>query len=752
MESEPASHYQLSLDETDELLVDQGMFELQPDFNLEEYDTEPINVQRNCTDENPDAEAQIDQKQSSYEMQQIEVLHSSSPDILDDTERNKSANEFHHQIMEVEQLSSSSPAIIEAKQIETLSSEHEVRAMHNESRENELDSDSESEQSSEEQPSASTVENRDEESNRDINNNLQDARDEDKTLEADNDSSVANTVPHESDIQISMNSNETKSTDRESGDSLLHEDFAEENSSTISKGEDNNRASELGNHGAEEMEENTERMASDRRSSNESKPSENFTDESLSGNEQEHVEEKSEEEVRSVDTLNGESDDPIANDNSEMIDLQKNVETKLEYGEQGKNETESLEICESQSEDSKEILIEENIQQEEVDTKQEHALQAEDKDTFDEKSGSQSEESSKKNIKEALEIKQSEKWNEDNNKPMGKSESQSKESIEKNEKEATSLQAGIGPRALSNASTKSLPNMKNQEDLSSERHLPQDEDNLIETASLSKVSELREKFQQIGNSPSSSPNLKMKRKYVPLKYPEQNVLKSGFDLSGSESSLTDAESTGDDSHHSTAENKSEQNGMLTAGPPNLDLSGIEPRQRVSSLATVSYKADAMAVSSITSISDNDSESDTMMTSPIQTPETKQAVIVQNSASSQIEEDEVDGTDEVANVDSNEDGMIVQSEANTPKRPPPKRKITPAFHQYDYSKYKMMHQQQLLMEPNTSNSPDTGHGIAGSLNSNKLSLGSIPEEGGFREEDEKELEEQGSSDEEASTKF
>ena len=500
MESEPASHYQLSLDETDELLVDQGMFELQPDFNLEEYDTEPINVQRNCTDENPDAEAQIDQKQSSYEMQQIEVLHSSSPDILDDTERNKSANEFHHQIMEVEQLSSSSPAIIEAKQIETLSSEHEVRAMHNESRENELDSDSESEQSSEEQPSASTVENRDEESNRDINNNLQDARDEDKTLEADNDSSVANTVPHESDIQISMNSNETKSTDRESGDSLLHEDFAEENSSTISKGEDNNRASELGNHGAEEMEENTERMASDRRSSNESKPSENFTDESLSGNEQEHVEEKSEEEVRSVDTLNGESDDPIANDNSEMIDLQKNVETKLEYGEQGKNETESLEICESQSEDSKEILIEENIQQEEVDTKQEHALQAEDKDTFDEKSGSQSEESSKKNIKEALEIKQSEKWNEDNNKPMGKSESQSKESIEKNEKEATSLQAGIGPRALSNASTKSLPNMKNQEDLSSERHLPQDEDNLIETASLSKVSELRKSSSKLGTA------------------------------------------------------------------------------------------------------------------------------------------------------------------------------------------------------------------------------------------------------------
>ncbi len=208
-------------------------------------------------------------------------------------------------------------------------------------------------------------------------------------------------------------------------------------------------------------------------------------------------------------------------------------------------------------------------------------------------------------------------------------------------------------------------------------------------------------------------------KYDPLSYPNQKIVQSGFDGSESESSSDEYQSS-----NGTTQKKEDVE-ILNAGAPNINQSGNGQKQSnrnsLSSLATISYKAEPLTTSSLASISDNDSEIEIVATSKVQTPMPKQAMIVRN-------------------IDNDEDhNGITQVYIQKTEQSMRKRKVTPAIP--DMAKLYSM--QQTLAKLNQI-------GGGSQMRSSDLSLGSIAEEGGFKEEDEEDLEDD--SENEGHTKF
>ncbi len=600
MESEPASHYQLSLDENDELLVDQGMFEL--DQEIEEYDSEPRQFR---------ASSYADVHEPSQKSVELEAAHSSSPVVLDPINNIDPSPVRTHSLMQSE------------------------------------------------------------------------SRDADLELESSNES-MKNSEKAQADSKEDVDENNTEVSETNNNEEIIDHEAKEQESAEMSSGNDSQANSR-----------------EDIKSTNSEKSSDSKSGGATSDKTSIHSDSQSVEDAVKDDGEENES-------NIEEIETvpQHDTVVVMESPSIVENETRSMEANDQSGEvkdSDKEDSSDEKIDEEKLSVDEKVVEEIEMESSSDSQSLFQEDMTEKKESDEEENKIVSQPKNEEEKQFVrdNNSESQSSGLQSSGSQSSGSNQESQRKDGDNEQTDSSNSDTKVSSDVSKKSNPDTKQDKLVETSSLPKVSDLKELFQKIGNSPSSSPA--SNTKYKPLTYQKQNVLQSGFDTSGSESSL-------DDSPNDNPPTQQHPEEHLTADRPKFNLSGNEQtkqnNQGVSSLATVAYKAPLPNLST----SDNESESEVnLATTEVQTVEPKLAIHV------------VAGSREVNN-NTGPPGVQTQ------QQPIRKRKHTPAIMD------PMAMQQQLLQQFSVGNTK-TGD----------LSLGSIAE--GIIEE-----EEEGESDDEGNTRF
>ena len=651
MESEPASHYQLSLDETDELLVDQGMFEL---GNLKEYEAEPRYF--GGTTKNDESIESIElspvklEELNDQKTLSTEIRSSSTPDI-------KETDQTKETINNLQPLYPSSPAILDDLHNDP-PMDRVPQMMQSESRDGDLE-DSETS---------------------DTHNGTDDHRKPSADSEAEG-SRASNSSDHD-DTAVDAQNDQLKENDESDSQSQSSTSKIDE---VVSKKDSELLVKEAEESTADGKTDDTQKENPESESQSQKERS---TDENTSG--EEHNERTPKAEDRNEDTSEQKSDVESGkglNDHNgeKQVDSMSDQEEKKQ--KVSKDSLEEYDGDQSTKSSSSAVGVHgghsEQKQNDHSPTLSSGNVSA----------GSVGEKSSEKESDRGSVVEQEKKRkaSKDSLEEYDGDESTNSSSSEVREhKEHSEQKQNDHSPTLSsgNASAGSVGEKSSEKE--------SDHGSVVET-SLQNVSDLTEMFQRISSSPASSP--KSETKYKPLNYPSQNILQSGLDTSGSESSLEEAPLSG----------KIQQEEVPHEVVPLTISSGNnEHKQHISSLATVTYKAPLYS-----SATNNSDESETgsevnLVTSEMQKVEPKLAEHVKTSGKG-------------------------DSETTTAQQPVRKRRPTPAPIVMDQSVF-----QNQLLQSAAAVSALVG-GSPRPRSTGKTFLGSITEEGGFKEEDEEELE-------------